>query len=507
MGKFDHLWHRRALLGAMAALAAAPSIAVDTHARTDADPFALGVASGDPNMDGFVLWTRLVGPRADTLMAAAVPVRYEIATDPQFRAIVRHGRGAARPERAHAVHVEIAGLSEGRTYWYRFHALGATSPVGRAVTVPRIAETLRLAVTSCQHWEQAWFAAYRDIVAAAPDLILQLGDYIYEQSYPDMPRIRTFGAPEPRDLAGYRGRHALYKTDPDLQAAHRACPWIVTWDDHEVLNDYAGLANREGLPPAVFAPRRAAAYQAYFEHMPIRPSLWRGRSRPRLYRGLDWGALASLSVLDTRQYRSTPPCSAPDVARNVRIEACGDAVDPSRTIMGSGQERWLSRRLADERRPWTLIAQQVFFAPLWLDSGRTATFSDQWDGYAANRARLLTELQRPAVANPVILSGDVHSFWVNDLQADDGKPVGSEIVTSALGAASPPAGRFGDVSRNNPHIRFHDLRHAGWVKIDIGRSVLRAELRGMEDRSNADGGVKILGSFVMDAGVRKIVAA
>lgn len=497
------LWHRRAVLGAMASLAATPSIAIDVGARSDADPFALGVASGDPNSDGFVLWTRLVGARAQPLQAKAVAVRYDIAADPQFRRIVRTGKGAAHPERAHAVHVEIKGLPAGRPYWYRFHALGATSPVGRAATVPRVADRLRVAMTSCQHWEQARFGGYRDIVAAEPDLILQLGDYIYEQSYPDLPRVRDFGTPQPLDLDAYRQRHALYKTDPDLQVAHRACPWVVTWDDHEVLNDYAGLANREGLPPALFAPRRAAAYQAYFEHMPIRPSLWRGRAAPQLYRSVDWADLASLSVLDTRQYRSAPPCAAPDVARNVRLDDCAEAAALGRTIMGDMQERWLSDRLTRETRPWTLVAQQVFFAPLWLDGAHRSTFSDQWDGYAANRNRVLHEMTRPAVRNPLVLSGDVHSFWVNDLDDPDGAAIGSEIVTSALGAASPPAGRFGDVERNNPHVRFHDIEQAGWVKLDIDHSALHADMRMIADRADAGSVVRSLGTFTTQSGSRR----
>jgi alkaline phosphatase D len=502
----DLVWHRRAVLGAMASLAATPSVAIDLAARADADPFALGVASGDPDTSGFVLWTRLVGRMAEPLQAAAVGLRYEIATDPGFRHIVRAGQGIAHPESAHAAHIEVAGLAAGRPYWYRFHALGATSPVGRAATVPHVADRLRLAVTSCQHWEQARFGVYRDIVAAEPDLILQLGDYIYEQSYPNLPRVRDFGAPEPRDLAGYRRRHALYKTDPDLQAAHRACPWVVTWDDHEVLNDYAALANREGLPPALFAPRRAAAYQAYFEHMPIRPSLWRGLREPRLYRAVDWADLASLSVLDTRQYRSAPPCAAPYVARNVRLDACAEAAAPARTIMGAEQERWLSDRLAQERRPWSLVAQQVFFAPLWLDGSRQATFSDQWDGYAANRDRLLAEMRGPTIRNPVVLSGDVHSFWVNDLDGPGGEAIGSEIVTSALGAASPPAGRFGDVERNNPHVRFHDVDHAGWVRLDIDRSGLRADMRMIADRMDAGAVVRSGGTFTSLSGSRRLHA-
>ncbi|MGK6324495.1 alkaline phosphatase D family protein [Sphingomonas sp. DT-51] len=500
-------WHRRAVLGAMTALAATPAIAVDNGARGDVDPFALGVASGDPDVDGFVLWTRLVGALAEPLRAGAVAIRYEVATDPAFRQIVRAGRGAARPERGHAVHVEIVGVPAGRPYWYRFHALGATSPIGRAATVPRTADRLRLAVTSCQHWEQARFGVYRDIVASEPDLVLQLGDYIYEQSYPDLPTVRSFNGPEPRDLAGYRQRHALYKTDPDLKLAHRACPWIVSWDDHEVLNDYANLANREGLPPQLFAPRRAAAYQAYFEHMPIRPSLWRGRATPRLYRSVDWADLASLSVLDTRQYRSSPPCAAPSMARNVRLDACSEAAAPFRTIMGRAQERWLSARLHRESRPWSLVAQQVFFAPLWLDGSRQSTFSDQWDGFAANRDRVLAELRHPAVHNPLVLSGDVHSFWINDLATSDGVPVGSEIVTSALGAASPPPGRFGDVARNNSHVRFHDIQHAGWVRLDVDHQSLRADMRMVSDRTVASSEVRTCANFVLEAGSREFIRA
>lgn len=499
MTSHDSLWHRRALMQAMTALVVTAPIPHDVHARSEFDPFALGVASGDPGHDGFVLWTRLVGADTQPLAAHAVEARYDIAVDEGFRTIVKTGRGLARPQRAHAVHVEVTGLRPGRPYWYRFHALGATSPIGRAITVPRTADRLRIALTSCQHWEQARFGAYRDIVAAQPDLILQVGDYIYEQSYAGQAKVRDFGAPEPRDLAGYRQRHALYKTDPDLQAAHRAAPWIVTWDDHEVLNDYANLANRDGLPPQIFAPRRAAAYQAYFEHMPIRPSLWLGQAAPRLYRAVDWGDLASLSILDTRQYRSAPPCAAPNIARNVAMHDCADAAAPDRTIMGAAQERWLASRLAKEIRPWTLIAQQVFFAPLWLDSDHDSSFSDQWDGYAANRQRVLAGLSQPAVRNPLVLSGDVHSFWRNDLNDAAGNKMGTEIVTAAIAATSPPTGRFGDVGTNNPHVRFSDVDHAGYVMIDLTRDMLTADFRQIADRTKADSPVTSAARFEMDA--------
>ncbi|WP_311271173.1 alkaline phosphatase D family protein [Sphingobium sp. WCS2017Hpa-17] len=477
-------WHRRAVLGAMAALGAAPLRGLAMPFIAQADPFALGVASGDPTRDGFVLWTRLVGPGIRSLQAGAIPVRYEIAEDEGFRDIVRSGDMEAHPEAAHSIHLELTGLRPGRSYHYRFHALSATSPVGRTATVPDRADRLRLALTSCQHWELGWFGAYRDMLAGDPDLIVQVGDYIYETSYPDQPRVRDFGAPEPRDLDGYRARHALYRTDPDLQEAHRRVPWLVTWDDHEVLNDYAALANREGLPPDIFAARRAAAYQAYFEHMPIRPSLWRSMASPRLYRGVNWGELVSLSMLDTRQFRSSPPCAAPSVARNVRLDHCAERLRPDRTMLGQAQEAWLAQRLATERRPWTVLAQGVFFAPLTLDGTGDAVYSDQWDGYAAARSRLLDQLARPHVRNPLILSGDVHSFWRNDLYQTDGKPpVATEIVTSALAAQSPPPGRFGDVRANNPHIRFHDLNHSGYVRIEIEPKRLRTQFRALDLKS------------------------
>ncbi|WP_165799511.1 alkaline phosphatase D family protein [Sphingomonas oleivorans] len=505
---FDQLWHRRAILSAMAALAVAPAIPVDAGARIMTDPFALGVASGDPSQDGFVIWTRLVGPGQEPLDAAAVALRYEVAGDASFRRIFRAGSAVAHPERAHAVHVEIEGLPPGRRYWYRFHALGATSPAGRAATVPRTADRLRLAVTSCQHWEQAQFGVYRDIVAADPDLIVQLGDYIYEQSYPDQPKVRLFGAAEPKDLDGYRRRHALYKSDPELQAAHRAAPWIVTWDDHEVLNDYANLANREGLPPELFGRRRAAAYRAYFEHMPIRPSLWSNGNAPHLYRALDWADLVSMSVLDTRQYRTAPPCAAPNMARNVRLHGCAEVDRPDRSMLGGAQEQWLTARLAGEYRPWTLIAQQIFFAPLYLDGARSETFSDQWDAYAAARARLLDRLAGPSIQNPFVLSGDVHSFWVNELRrADREAAIGAEIVTSALGAASPPAGRFGDVHANNPHVRHSDVDHAGYVLIDLDRRQMQADMRAIADRASVDSPVRSARCFVSERGSRRISLA
>ncbi len=475
------------MLGAMAALTVRPAFAQGVSRSAGAYPFALGVASGDPARDGFVLWTRLVGPGGAALDAGAVHVRFEIAEDQQFRRVVRSGMHWTSHQRAHSVHIEVEGLDAGRRYWYRFHGLGATSPVGRTATVPIQTARFRLALSSCQHWEQGWFGAYRDMIAADPDLIVQLGDYIYEQTYPGQPVVRTFGSDEPIDLEGYRARHALYRTDPDLQEAHRLFPWAVIWDDHEVLNDYASLANREGVPPGIFAARRAAAYQAYFEHMPLRPSLWGSPSAPQLYRAIDWGELASLSLLDTRQYRSSPPCSPPFSARNVRLVDCHERFRADRTMLGSEQETWLAGRMANERRPWTLLAQGIFFAPLSLDGSGQSVFSDQWDGYAAARGRIMKQLVQPAVSNAFVLSGDVHSFWVNELRPDadarEGPPVATEIVTSALAAQSPPEGRFGDALVNNSHIRYSNVERSGYVLADITQHAFGAALRSIDRHS------------------------
>jgi alkaline phosphatase D len=496
-------WSRRTLIVAASGLAlsrttAAHGLEVGRSAATN--PFALGVASGDPSQDGFVLWTRLTA-NGQLLDAPAAPVTYDIALDDSFRKIVRRGRVAASPALAHAVHVEVAGLEPGRPYWYRFHALGATSEVGRAVTAPIRATSARLAVTSCQHFEMGWFSPYRDMVAAQPDLIIQLGDYIYENSYANQPKVRSFDAPEPMDLDGYRRRHALYRSDPDLRAAHAIAPWVVTWDDHEVENDYADLANLKALDPVVFARRRAAAYQAYFEHMPVRPSLWAQPGGPRLYRHLAWGDLFSLPVLDGRQYRSNQACNPARQSGNKARATCAEIEAPDRTMLGAAQETWLSSRLTAETRPWTLLAQQTVVARLETPEG---VMTDQWDGYGPARDRLITDLQRPSVRNPVVLSGDIHSFWVNDLKADfkdaASPVVGTEIVAACLAGSRTPHARFGDAQARNPHVRYSELDHSGYALLDLTPGELRIDLRASKDQTVAGSPMRSLARFVVESG-------
>lgn len=495
------LLSRRAAMAASAGLFLARATAADgleMRRTSPADPFAMGVASGDPSTDGFVLWTRLSAGGAP-LEAPSVPVAYEIAEDEAFRRIVRRGRSAATPALAHAIHVEVEGLRSGRTYWYRFHALGAVSPIGRTATTPEHAERARIAVSACQHFELGWFAAYRDMIAAQPDLIVQLGDYIYENSYAQFPKVRAFDAPEPVDLEGYRRRHAIYKSDADLREAHRLAPWVVTSDDHEVENDYADLANLKGLDPAAFARRRAAAYQAYFEHLPVRPSLWARPDRPRLYRRLAWGDLVSLPVLDGRQFRSGQACNPPGQSGNRPRRDCSALAAPERTMLGAAQEAWLDETLKAGKGRWTLLAQQTVVAQIETPDG---LMSDQWDGYAAARRRLMRSLTRPSVRNAVVLSGDIHAFMVNDLRAGgaDGPAVATELVTTCLAASHAPQARYGDVQVRNPEVRFADIERSGYTLIDATPRRLEIDLRAIADQSDRRASATSLARFGIEDG-------
>lgn len=481
LGRRDIL-RRAAAIAAMRFLAGGMVADAATGMRASVDPFALGVASGEPASDGFLLWTKLVGIDRDVAPA------FEIAEDDRFRRIVRSGHALAPAARGGAVHLEVRGLAPGRPYFYRFHFGGATSRVGRCATLADHPERLRLALTSCQHWEQGWFSGYRDMIAAAPDLVLQVGDYIYEKSFGTGPDVRAFDTAVPTTLDEFRARHALYRTDPDLAAAHAALPFVVTWDDHEVENDYAGTEGGATADPAAFLRLRAAAYQAYFEHMPLRPAMLRPDGELRLYRRIGCGDLATLHVLDTRQYRTPHPCSVEGRRGGMVVPRCAQADAATATMLGARQEAWLADGLARERRRWTLIVQQTLFSRLALASGADHIYTDIWDGYGANRRRIVAGLAAPAVSNAVILGGDVHSFWINDVRRDFDQPgspvVATEIVTSCLASRNGPAALFASARALNPHVRFLDNRHAGYALLDVGRRGIDIDLRAV--RSLAD---------------------
>jgi alkaline phosphatase D len=474
-------------------------------------PFTLGIASGDPTPGGVVLWTRLAPQplAADGGMSArAVPVDWQVAADPQLERVVRGGTVLARPAETHSVHVEVEGLEPARTYWYRFRAAGELSPVGRTRTLPAPGSSpgrLALAVVSCQHYEHGYYTAYQHLAREDLDLVLHLGDYLYETAPADgQPRRHT--APAPTDLAGYRLRHALYRTDPDLQAAHAAVPFVLTWDDHEVENDYADDQSERFDPPAAFRRRRAAAYQAYWEHLPLRR-----RSRPvgptaRLYRRLRFGDLAELAVLDTRQYRDDQPCDGNGVGRGQVVAAgCRERLDSGRSLLGSEQWLWLLAGLDASRARWNVLAQQLLMAELELQPGPGRAYgSDGWDGYAADRARLLEFLQARRPSNPVMLGGDMHSFWVTDLTLDNHQPgaaiLASEFVSTSVSSSGPLYEQYSTYLADNPHVRFFESRWRGYLRCVADRRRWRTDLRVVETVERPGAPVRTLASFVVEDG-------
>jgi alkaline phosphatase D len=487
---------RRRFLQTLGALAVSPG------ARAQGTAFALGVASGYPTPGGVTLWTRVTGT------AAALPVTWEVATDETMKSVVSSGTAIAEPDWAHSVHVDVEGLEPERWYWYRFRAAGAGSPTGRARTAPRAdapAPRLRFAFASCQHYEQGYFNAYRHIIADEPDLVVFLGDYIYESSW-GRDHVRSHASPEPYALEQYRERYALYRSDPDLQAAHAACPWIVTWDDHEVDNDYADDRPEDGMEREAFLERRAAAYRAYYEHMPLPARMRPEGPRMRIYTHLDWGTLARFAVLDCRQYRSWQACPRPGRrggSNTVDIEKCPRLGSPGRSMLGRAQERWLERTLADSRAAWNIVAQTTPMAQFDTrpGPGRRA-WTDGWDGYPAARHRLLEKLKNSS--NPVVLGGDVHSFNVNQLKLDFDDPVApvvaSEFVTTSITSQAWSQERLNQYLPENPHMLLVDSRHRGYTRVEVGAARLQADLRATESVQQRDALCSTLASFIVEDG-------
>lgn len=448
------------------------------------DPFTLGVASGDPASDGFVIWTRLaVEPLAADgrggMPSSTYRLNWQVATDERFRDVVRAGSVAADPAWAHSVHVEVAGLRPGREYWYRFRLGRHLSPVGRAVTTPARGTTpasLAMAFASCSNYPAGYFTAYGALAAERPDVILHLGDYQYEGAGPGVGR--THAGPETTTLAGYRQRLAQYKTDPDLQAAHAAAPWLVVWDDHEVDNNYAGAIPEKPAETPTFLERRAAAYRAYYENMPLRRSSVPKGPYLDLYRRVHYGDLATFHMLDTRQYRSDQACG--DGYKN-----CPEAADPSRSLPGFDQEAWLLDGFRSSRARWDLLGQQVFFGRRDNDPSAATTVSmDAWDGYPTSRRRITQGWVDAGVRNPVVLTGDVHAHWASDLyldydEAGTATPVGTELVTSSItsgGNGYDEADGTHPWAAWNPNLRFWtNLR--GYVSTTITPAELTARFR------------------------------
>ena len=476
------------------------------------DPFALGVASGDPAPDGVVLWTRLLPAQPDAPLAPH-EVRWEIAHDPGFRRIVRSGQTQALPAWGHSVHVELQGLEPGRGYFYRFHCAGASSATGRTRTAPApdtLEPRLRLVWASCQRWEHGEYASWRHVAASAPDLVLFLGDYIYEYASPQDTHglARVHNLPLARTLQDYRARYALYKSDPHLQAAHAACPWAVTWDDHEVENDWAGLYGRAHDAQA-FAAQRLAAFQAYYEHMPLRAaSLARGVGQLQVYRSLAWGRLARIALLDARQYRDWQACRTPGSSggAGVRPAQCAGWADPARSLLGRAQEAWLDTALARSRRDgvrWSVLAQQTLFSPRFSPSGLRS--SDSWDGYPAARLRLLQSLARQPQRNTVLLGGDIHQNYVCQVHANPDQPdsavLASEFCgTSISSRAGTTQARVDALMRHNPQVLLANCEQRGWGAAEVTADRWTTDLHAVDEPLHAGSGAHLLARFVVEDG-------
>ncbi|HEX2159329.1 MAG TPA: alkaline phosphatase D family protein, partial [Actinomycetes bacterium] len=414
---------------------------------------------------------------------------------------VRQGRAVAEAARAHAVHVEVEGLEPGRRYWYRFRAGGHLSRLGHTWTCPdprRPLGRLDLAVVSCQSWESGWYTAYRHLAEDDVDMVLHLGDYIYENA-PRPGRARLHVGAEATDLAGYRVRHALYKTDPDLQAAHARHPFLVTLDDHEVQNNHTGRHPAQDGDPRAFVGRRTAAYRAAWEHLPLRrPS--RGATLP-LYRRLRFGDLVELNLLDTRQYRDDYPCDSDGRI----IVTCPERTDKRRSILGATQRRWLLDGLERSPARWNVLAQQVMMAELDVRPGPgRAWASDAWDGYAADRSRVLRHLWDRQPVNPVVLTGDVHSYFVNDLKLsnrDPGAPVvATELVGTSISSGAGSYQAFRKHLADNPHVRFFDNRWRGYLRSTVLRERWYADLLAMRTVERPGAPMRALARFVVEDG-------
>lgn len=487
-----------------------PGLRVEAAPRFPLYPFTLGVASGDPLSDGIVLWTRLA---PDPLNGGGmpfyrVPVRWEVATDENFRHVVKKGTTYASPEWGHSVHVDVRGLRPGREYWYRFKSGSELSPVGRTKTAPAphsLQRELVFAFASCQNFEHGYYTAYRRMAEEDLDVVIHLGDYIYEngsgQNTAPGGNVRKHHGRETLTLEAYRNRYAQYRTDPDLQLAHASFPWMVTWDDHEVDNDYAGLIPEDGTSREKFIQRRIAAYQAYYEHMPLRrDSLPVGRHM-QIFRRFTFGDLAQFHLLDTRQYRDRQ-------AGGGKWRAPGEeAVSPDRTLLGVEQETWLFRELHHSEARWNILAQQVFFAQRDLKKGSEKLQSmDAWDGYADSRRRVLEYLVQDRVSNPVVLTGDVHANWACDLLADFDHPTSTVVGTEFVGTSISSGGDGSDFRRSarrildhNPHIHFHN-NHRGYVRCRLTPQYWQTDYRVVPYVSRPGAPILTRASFVVENG-------
>lgn len=499
---------RRALLAAtatatVAAAAGLPAAAANADSPDDdaarASPFTLGVASGYPTESTVVLWTRLAplpyvldGGMAD-FSDGPVPVNWELATDAGFKGVVSRGTVLARSEGAFSVHVTASGLDPDSRYFYRFRTGRHVSRVGRTRTLPRpgdAVDQLTFAVVSCQRYEHGWWTGYRDMQTRNVDLVVHVGDYIYENFFSGTPRESSVPIDQRikvSTLDQYRQRHALYRLDPMLQDMHAQAPFVFIPDNHDAVED----------GDATLLAQRQMAYRAYYEHLPLPADALPSGPSMQIYRSFDYGMLARFYLLDTRQFRDDEElCGAPSIVG----PPCGAIANPTRSMLGAAQETWLAQQLATSRAGWNILTNTVLFAPFnFSTSGQQAIYYASWDGYPANRARVIQQVQQVSVKNPVVLSGDWHTQFALDVTDSSGKTVMPEFMATAMGSDPGFTGSLSDPAvPRNANVRFYE-KSRGYLLCTVRPNRWQADFIAA-DSTRPDGAAHVAATRYVDAG-------
>jgi alkaline phosphatase D len=516
---------RRDLLKALSLATLVLPYSRSTYAqiRFDKNPFILGVASGSPTDQSIVLWTRLIddGLFSSRLPNEPIEVKWELAQDQKFSQIIQSGLSLAVPALAYSVHVEVNQLPANQWFFYRFLVGGEVSSVGRTRTLPapkQAVDHLKLAYASCQNYEHGYFSAYQHMRAENVDLVMFLGDYIYEYG-PGRKGVRTHDSGPTISLDDYRKRYVLYKKDENLQAMHAACPWLMTWDDHEVQNDYAGL-NAGTFGPSVsdFPARRAAAYQAYYEHMPLRSSvlidgvngLMKG-AEMRIYGDFQYGRLANICILDDRQYRDLAACTPS--GRGSAIfdpKACAELNKTDRSILGGDQERWVAGRMSHANQNiWNVIGQPTLYAQRYFPNGdQLLIWNDGWDGFPEARKRMDQLFIQNKVKNLVIFGGDVHENWVGYIKADydqfDSPVLGVEFCGTSITSISNGAKFLDARLAKNPHFIFAEASKKGYGIAEFTSKALTVTLRVVSNAQEEKTSIETLAKFIVQSHSNKI---
>lgn len=477
-------------------------------------PFQLGVASGDPAPDGFVIWTRLAPEPLEIgygMPMVPVEVSWEVAADAGFKTVVAKGVTIAPPELGHAVHVEVGGLEAGRDYWYRFVAGKERSITGRARTTPALSaqvDRVRFAVAGCQHYESGYYTAHRRMAEDRPDFVFCYGDYIYEgrgnrlSNGPNGPveNVRQHFGGEIYSLDDYRRRYAQYKMDADLQAAHAAAPWFVVWDDHETDNNWVSDTDQDGTDPKLFNLRRQAAVQAYYEHMPLRASAFPVGTSLQLYRRASYGQLLDLNLLDTRQFRTDQPCGD-------KFGTCAEVESLKAEVIGLKQEKWLMDGLSASKATWNVLAQQVMMMDLDREPGPgVAVNPDSWAGYRSPRNRLLKQIRDRRIGNMVVLTGDEHQNYAGELHLDgahpEGAPIGTEFVITSISSGGDGADQRADMAKIqavNPQLKFNNNQR-GYAICDVTPERWTTEFKVLDAITRRDGKLTTRAKLAVEAG-------